>query len=81
MDTGGRRTIIARFNGACRGCEKKITKGEKIFFQGAFKSWHSVCWEFKKGYEDNLARLKRAQELAEEDKQDRLQRLNEMNRE
>ncbi len=41
----GRRTIRARFNGVCRGCDKPIKKGEIITFQSAFKSWHKKCWE------------------------------------
>ena len=41
----GRRTIRASYNGACRGCDKKITKGDVIFFQGPFKSWHVECWK------------------------------------
>ena len=56
----GRRTITAKFNGACQGCSKKITKGEVIFFQSAFKSWHEECWKIhlhelaRATIEDNL---------------------------
>jgi len=53
----GRRTIRAKFNGACRGCKKRITKGEVIIFQAAFKSWHEKCWKT-----ENLHRLEQARE-------------------